>query len=131
MKAIAMVFAISFMLIPLEAEIAELSTEGISLESNYCEITFSDGSLTFSDTDDSSATIMIQFKGTGPTEVTLSNENVLPNITLNTTSSYKKETCTAVFNNVIPGTYSIIGTDDPQLIKIMPNDKSYTGAWSA
>ena len=122
-----MVFAISFMLIPLEAEIAELSTEGISLESNYCEITFSDGSLTFSDTDNSSATVIIQFKGTGPTEVTLSNENVL----LNTTSSYRKETCTAVFNNVIPGTYSIIGTDDPLLIKVMPNDKTYTGTWSA
>ena len=127
MKTLAMAIALAFVLVPLEADIAELSMEGSSMESRYCEITYSDGILTYDDTGGSTATIVIQFRGTESTEVTLSDGKVLP------MSSFKhrKGTCTAVYEDVPPGSYTLSGIDAPTLISASPDNGPYSGNWSA
>ena len=127
MKTLAMAIALAFVLVPLEADIAELSMEGSSMESRYCEITYSGGVLTYDDTDGSTATIVIQFRGTESTEVTLSDGKVLPMSSF----KYRKGTCTAIYENVSPGRYTLSGVNGPTLISASPDNGPYSGNWSA
>ena len=128
MKILPMMLLAALMLVPLDAEIAEITAGGGSLSNSYCTLTYSDGCLGYEDTSGQSATLVVLLAYTGDTEVTLKDGSV----SYSATAVYEWGMCTAVIENVIPGTYTFISAaGDPLVITASPENGAYSATWSS